>query len=100
EMHRGETSEAALQVVGDLGIEAEQWNTMLGEQQRLRWLAAVQQTKQALGTLTSDSDELSSGCDAMPQGLVMIDDALRVKYANHAAALFLRKPRESLTGLP
>ncbi len=98
EMHRGETSEAALRLAGDLGIEADQWNTMLAEQQRLRRLAAVQQTKQSLGTLTNDSDDLSSGCDAMPQGLVMVDDALRVKYVNHAAALFLRQPRESMEG--
>lgn len=100
EMHRGETSEAALQVAGNLGIEAEQWNSMLIEQQRLRRAAAAQQAKQALGTLASDGDELSSGCDAMPQGLVMVDDSLRVKYANHAAALFLHRPRETMVGNP
>lgn len=94
---RGEASEAALLVSSEMGKEAEAWNRLLSEQQRLRRLAAVQELNPAAGPAAGDSD-LASGCDAITQGLVMIDDSLRIRYANNAAALFLRQGNESLIG--
>ena len=101
EAHRGQTSESALMVAADLGEEAAAWNHIVGEQQKLRRLAAVQEAKQGMGASTAgDSGDLAGGCDAMTQGLVMVDETLRVRYANHAAAMFLHSTREGLLNQP
>jgi signal transduction histidine kinase len=100
EAQRGESSESALLVAGDLGVEAESWNRILTEHQRLRRLAAAQQMGQAAAGAAGGDSDLANGCDAMTQGLLMIDDAMRVRFANNAAALFLSKPRERMIGTP
>jgi PAS domain S-box-containing protein len=43
--------------------------------------------------------DLDAACDAMAHGLVLLDDQGRVKYANGAAAAFLRADREKLMGV-
>ena len=104
DLQQGESSESALLIAADLGIEAQAWNRMVAEQQRLRRLAAVQETRSdAAGSTSSSSgsnSDLASGCDAMAHGLIMIDDQMHVQYANNAAALFLHKTRDQLIGQP
>jgi signal transduction histidine kinase len=55
--------------------------------------------EQRLGDRRMGRDgDLFSLCDAMWQGLVLVDDRMRIKYANGAAAVFLRVKREDMLG--
>lgn len=102
DIQRGESSESALLIAGDLGGEAQAWNQIIADQQRLRRLAAVQEVRRTDdgGSLSGSNSDLASGCDAMAHGLIMIDDQMRVQYANNAAALFLHMTREQIIGQP
>lgn len=99
-MYGGEQSEAALAVAGSLGTEAITWNALLDERRENRRKIAVRQTGQRLEDRRSGNSDLSSGCDAMSQGVILLDDKMRVVYSNNAAAVFLGVPREQLVGSP
>ncbi|MCC6682989.1 MAG: PAS domain-containing protein [Phycisphaeraceae bacterium] len=96
----GEQSETALAVTGHLSREAAAWNDLLQERQRYRRQAAVRQTKQQMGDRRSGNNDLASGCDAMSQGVILLDDKMRVVYANNAAAVFFATQRDQLAGQP
>ncbi len=96
----GEQSATALAITGHLGREAAVWNDLLEERQRYRRQVAVRQTKQQMGDRRSGNNDLASGCDAMSQGVMLLDDKMRVVYANNAAAVFFATQRENLLGQP
>lgn len=97
-LHGGETMPAALAVAGDLGIEAATWNNMLTEHDHLRRQIAVDKARDCTGLLSSGHDDLAVGCDALSQGVLLVDEQTTVKYANNAAAVFLQTAREQLVG--
>jgi signal transduction histidine kinase len=97
----GETDAGALSVSAAMGPEAQAWNEILAERERLRRLAVREKAELQLGNRRGgQGGDLFGVCDAMWQGLVLVDDQLRVKFVNGAAAVFLRVKREEAAGQP
>lgn len=94
----GQTSLGVLRVSSALGAEAEAWNQLLESQESLRQQVLSDKAKGSAGDRRRGSSDLASACDAMWQGLVMVDDEARIKYANGAAAIYLGVKREQAMG--
>jgi PAS domain S-box-containing protein len=90
---------ASLAVDPHLGPTAQQWNKLLGDMDELRRQTAIARANNTGGRRTNPSG-LDSACDAMSQGLILIDERLRVRFANGAASVLLNTPRENLVGTP
>lgn len=99
--HNGEQSLAALSVQASGSDEAAAWNQVLAEREQLRQEVAGSRIKQSLQQRRSGSGgkgDLDGACEAMSQGLLLIDERCRVTYANGAAAVLLRAKRDELNG--
>jgi PAS domain S-box-containing protein len=94
----GEISATALSVSSSLGAEAKSWNALVAERERFRKHTVAEKARETLGSRGNGKGDLSAACDAMSQGLVLVDDKNRVSYANGAAAVFLRCKRDELVG--
>ena len=88
---RGEMTGEALAVAGNLGTEAAAWNEILSEHQRWRREATMQRAREELSGGGTAGGDLAGGCDAMSQGMMLFDGDRRVRYANNAASVFMRK---------
>lgn len=97
-MHEGHTSGPGLMVGPELGPEARAWNEIIQEKERQRKQAAADKAREALGRRRQGNGDLDAACDAMSQGLVLVDERHLVKYANGAAAAFLNAERDRLAG--
>ncbi|MFA9476845.1 sensor histidine kinase [Phycisphaerales bacterium AB-hyl4] len=96
-MGKGERAEAALAVADGLGDEAVAWNELLAERKQLREAAKVRTVQEAL-TGDLGGGDLAQACDAVSQGLLLVDDHQRIRYTNHAASVFLQVGREQMHG--
>lgn len=94
----GEAGLASLSVSGDLNREGAAWNKLLGEIEQARKGGLAERAKHSLGTASSANSELGGAFDAMPNGMILIDDRMRVKYTNGAAAVLLAVKREEMPG--
>jgi signal transduction histidine kinase len=94
----GATTSAAVAVDPRLGPEAVAWNALVAERDYGRKDALAERAREALGRRRKGRGDLDAACDAMSQGLILIDDQMRVKYANGAAAALLRVDRDKLVG--
>ena len=98
----GENDPGVLAVSAEFGPEAAAWNQMLGDMMQLRTKVAQDKAAEQLGNRRGSgggqNDDLTSLCDAMWQGLILVDEQMRVKYVNGAAAVFLRGKREDMAG--
>lgn len=92
----GTGSGTALPVSPTLGPEAVAWNLLVAERDQVRREALAEKAREALGRRRQARGDLDAACDAMSQGLVLFDDQGNIKYANGAAATFLRTDREKL----
>ena len=99
-MAAGETSEAVLGVSDGLGDEARAWNRMLADRERARTAATASQAAEALGSRGRGGSrgDLDAAFDAMSQGVLLVDEKMRVKHINGAAASFLRAKRDNAAG--
>jgi signal transduction histidine kinase len=97
-MQDGQAAGTALMVGPDLGPEARAWNEMIAESERQRKQAAADKAREALIRRRQGNGDLDAACDAMSQGLLLVDERHLVKYANGAAAAFLNSDRERLAG--
>ncbi|HZL38506.1 MAG TPA: ATP-binding protein [Tepidisphaeraceae bacterium] len=95
---QGETSLASLSISSDLGPEAAAWNGMVAQADRMRRHSLAERAQDVLGRRQESRGELDAACDALPQGLLVVDETGKVKYANGAAAAFLNVKREELIG--
>lgn len=95
----GEQSAAALSVSPTLGAEAVAWNRLVSEAEQLRERVLVEKASDRLGNRRGGESELHSACDALWHGLVLVDDKMKVKFANGAAAVMLGMKREELSGM-
>ena len=93
---RPEGGAAALPLDPQLGVEAVAWNALLADREHGRKDARAERAREALGRRRKGRGDLDAACDAMSQGLILIDDQMRVKYANGAAAALLRVDRDKL----
>lgn len=81
---------SALEVDPKLGQEAVAWNTLLGKRQGLQIRSAIEQAKQSIQNKAGADGELAAACDALPEGLVLVNQDMRIDYANGAAAVLLQ----------
>lgn len=95
-IERGENSAQALEVSGKFGAEARTWNQLLSEREQMRKQLTTERAREVLGTRGDVKADLAYACDALWQGMVMVDDRMRVRYANGAAAVFLRAKRDAM----
>ncbi|HEX8914874.1 MAG TPA: ATP-binding protein, partial [Humisphaera sp.] len=94
----GVARSAGVPVNPALGPEAVAWNALMAEREQVRKDALAERAREALGRRKQARGDLDAACDAMSQGLILVDEAGRVKYANGAAGTFLRTDREKLLG--
>lgn len=95
-LSEGETNAATLSVAPTLGPEAVAWNRLVSEAEQLRERLTQDRVNERLGDRRGGETELHSVCDALWQGLLLVDDTMRVKFANGAAGVFLGVKREEL----
>ncbi len=94
----GETALAALTVKEDLGVEAIVWNGLLAERENLQQVLITKRLLEFPSARQDRNQDLTNMCDAMSQGLILVDSKLFINYANGAAALYLGKTREEILG--
>ena len=94
----GREGGSELAVSASLGKEAAAWNRLLAERERLRDRVATERAAESLANRRGRDGDLASACDALWQGMLLVDDQMKVKYVNGAAAVFLRHKREDLLG--
>ena len=94
----GAAATDALSVSAALGPEAEAWNRLLGQNKELRKQVAVERAKESLQTTRGVKGDLPAACDALPQGIILVDEKGRAKFVNGAAAVFLRARRDDIVG--
>ncbi|MBM4018479.1 MAG: hypothetical protein FJ288_09170 [Planctomycetes bacterium] len=92
----GQTSLAALEVNPEWGPEARAWNDMLNCEDARQKHAAMEKTRETLHARAGACDRLAVACDALSQGLILVEKNLHATYANSAAALLLQAKREDI----
>lgn len=85
----------ALMVSEATGSYAKPWNAIVGEREALRRFAAFKEATEP-GRAGGVSSELAAACDVLTQGILILDERLRVKYANGAAATLLAGKRDGM----
>jgi PAS domain S-box-containing protein len=91
-------SAPALTIAEHLGPEAKAWNEIVADLEKLRKQGVSEKVREALGQQRDGKNDLEGACDALSQGLLLVDEQNRIRYANGAAAAFLRARREDLLG--
>lgn len=87
---------STLEVDEQLGQEAVIWNKLLGKKQGLLIRAALEQVKESIHEKSEDYNELAAACDALPHGLLLVGEDMRIHYCNGAAAALLQTNRGEL----
>jgi signal transduction histidine kinase len=82
---------ASLKLDPRLGVEAGTWNRLLGERQSMQICTAIQQVKEAVHEKSDAADELRAAFDAVPYGLLLLDERMEVERVNAVAATLLQK---------
>jgi two-component system sensor histidine kinase VicK len=97
-MSEGETATGALAADPALGPESTAWNKLLAETDQLRKRSVIQTARESLGDRRRAKSDLMTTCDALPQGLIVLDKNSRALYANGAAAACLGVSKQDLIG--
>ena len=92
----GQTAVEALEVNPDWGPEARAWNELLSQEGSRHKQETLGRTREAFQVRQGAPDKLSAACDALSQGLIIIERDMRVTFVNSAAALLLQARREDL----
>ena len=79
-----------------LGVEAVAWNRLLGERQNVQVSTAIQQVRDVVHEKSGTPGELTAALDAVPYGLVFVNDRMHVEHVNGAAAVLLQKERAQM----
>lgn len=87
---------ATLELDPKLGLEAVAWNKLLGEKQSRQIRTVIQQVKETVHEKPQAADELTAAFDAVPYGLVLVNDRGQIEHVNGAAAVLLQNERTSL----
>lgn len=96
-MHGGEQDSGALTLSQHLGAEASAWNTLLADRETLRKRNLAERAQESL--IGRAGGDLRGACDAISQGMLLVDEKLVVRYVNGAAAVFLQTTKDKLTGM-
>jgi len=96
--HDGQRTPGALKVNPDWGPEARSWNDLLDRMEAAQRRATLAQTQESLQVHSRSSSQLSAACDALSQGLILVDGNMQATYANTAAAVLLRTRNNDIEG--
>lgn len=94
----GERSYPALRVSDELGSEAKAFNELINENEQLHRNKIAKHTGDLLHSHRQAKGELDSACDAMWQGLIVVDQQMHTKYINGAATVLLGTSRQVIVG--
>lgn len=94
----GERDPGVLSIGEELGVEVQAFNALVRERASLQDHATLDRVEQRIAGRRGREGDLGGVCDAMWQGLMLIDGQLKVRYANGAAAVFLRSKRDDMVG--
>jgi len=89
---------SALELDPKLGPEATAWNKLLAEKEVERVHAAIEQVRESLHACSQMDLQLLGGWDAFPQGLLLINDGMKIAYANRTASALLQAERDAILG--
>jgi len=94
----GEYALSALNVIGG-GAFGAGWNRLIADQDRSRadWRASSLDRRSSNGA-GGQASGLAGAVDAMSQGLLVVDEDLRITHVNGAAAVLLGVARDAATG--
>ncbi|MCA9303854.1 MAG: PAS domain S-box protein [Phycisphaerales bacterium] len=95
----GERRTPCLVVSESLGVEAAIWNTILNEREAVRQESMNNEIRESILMQTGDGIGVADACNALTQGIMVVDGDLHVLYANGAACSFLGFARDSVVGL-
>jgi signal transduction histidine kinase len=82
---------ASLELDPRLGMEAGTWNKLLGERQSVQICRAIQHVKEAVHEKSDAAGELRAAFEAVPCGLLLLNERMEVKRANAVASTLLGK---------
>ena len=94
----GEKSPEALSMRGDLAPEARAWNVLVAQNQKLRKELVSTRAGEILSARPSADRQLQEMCDAMRQGIILVDKEMKANYVNGAAAVYLASTAKALVG--
>jgi signal transduction histidine kinase len=95
-MDQGEKSGTALQLNPIFGAEAIAWNSLISERDNQQQSDILERAHEQLGG--GGGADLRGACDAISQGLILVDKDMITRYVNGAAATFLQADKQSLIG--
>jgi signal transduction histidine kinase len=88
----------ALEINPQLGQEAQAWNDLIHSAQKQREELALREAGETLQERRGGGGHLQAACNALWQGLILVDEHLRAQYVNGAAAALLQSNIETLEG--
>jgi signal transduction histidine kinase len=88
----------ALTITDESGPETRGWNRLLTEYHQVRRGQILGQARESLQQRRAGTSELEGVCDAISEGLLLIDEHREVRFANGAAAVYLDTERDKLLG--
>ena len=94
----GERSPEALSMRGNLAPEARAWNVLVAQNQKLRKELVSTRAGEMLSARPSADRQLQEMCDAMRQGIILVDKEMKANYANGAAAVYLSSTAKKIVG--
>lgn len=99
-LSKGERETAALAISPRWGAEAAAWNSLLAERESLLAQAAERTIQQAAAVGRPGEGLIEGSFDVLPHGVVVMDGAGVIRYANGAAAVVLGRKRQEIAGKP
>lgn len=88
----------SLTVADTFGAEAVAWNTLIAERDRLRSGASLAEAESSGRAHGRGESANAAALDGLWLGVMLLDGAGKVEYANGAAGVMLRTRREALLG--
>ena len=90
----------ALEVNPHWGREAEAWNALIHTARKQREELALREAGDTLEARSNSGGHLQAACNALWQGLILVDEQLCAQYVNGAAAVLLQSTIDALEGMP
>ncbi len=94
----GEESTDALMVDERMGPAARAWNALLRDREALRERLVRERAGEALSGVRGGRGLADDACDALWQGIIVLDDHGSIAYANGTARVFLDRDEDEILG--
>jgi signal transduction histidine kinase len=93
-IHNGESARDALQISASAGPEASAWNRLLDEREHIRRQALSEEACAAISHPAGAEAEIENACNSLSLGMVILDEHVKVRHLNGAAASLLQIRRD------